>query len=127
MLPAMWLLTSTMMIGALWPACGSDSALAIFRARSYGLSVDAISLRRRRVALPWRTEVCARYIALLRASWWQSHPFTAKHIGEDNDFVSQAAAVGQLSVADAVDLMWATIHHGNTSPRDTSGTNWERI
>lgn len=53
-----------------------------------------------------------------RRSWWQLHPFPACDVGEDNDFVHLAAARHQLVSADAGDLMFATTHQGNTSPRN---------
>lgn len=61
-----------------------------------------------------------------RRSWWQAHPFAAKNIGEDNDFVSVASSAGRLISVDAGKMMYATIHPGNTSPR-MMGDNWKRI
>jgi len=58
---------------------------------------------------------------LYRREWWESHPFPALQTCEDNAFVEQAAIHGELSSADAGDLMYATIHKGNTSPRKTAG------
>lgn len=62
-----------------------------------------------------------------RRDWWQAHPFPAKQIGEDSDFVGAANAVRQLATADADDLMHATIHADNTSPRQMSGANWIQL
>ena len=59
-------------------------------------------------------------------SWWETHHFPAKNIGEDNEFVMGAAHAGQLYAEDAGDLMHATIHSGNTSPR-FFGTNWKEL
>jgi hypothetical protein len=47
-------------------------------------------------------------------------------IGEDNQFVAVASAAGELVTADAGDLMHATIHRGNTSPRKM-GSAWTAI
>lgn len=61
-----------------------------------------------------------------RRDWWQDHPFPAKSVGEDGDFVMMAAQAGALDVApDAGPLMHATIHDGNTSPRLLGGDNWK--
>lgn len=57
-------------------------------------------------------------------SWWEKHPFPGKNIGEDNEFVSAAAR--ELHTEDAGELMHATIHSGNTSPR-LFGSNWKAL
>lgn len=59
-------------------------------------------------------------------TWWEAHPFPAKNVGEDNEFVSVASAARQLYSEDAGDLMHATIHPGNTSPR-FFGDNWKEL
>jgi glycosyltransferase involved in cell wall biosynthesis len=59
-------------------------------------------------------------------SWWEKHPFAAVNIGEDNQFVNTAAAAKQLYCEDAGDLMYATIHSSNTSPRNI-GSNWKEL
>lgn len=59
--------------------------------------------------------------------WWRSHPFLELQVGEDNEFVTSARSAGQLAVDDAGELMWASIHPGNTSPRALGGNNWKRI
>jgi len=61
-----------------------------------------------------------------RRSWWQAHPFEAKNVGEDNDFVSVAVSAGRLISVDAGKMMYATNHPGNTSPR-VMGDNWKHI
>jgi len=48
-------------------------------------------------------------------------------MGEDGYFTHDAAAAGQLSLAPAGDLMWASIHAGNTSPRARTGTAWKLL
>lgn len=53
-----------------------------------------------------------------RRHWWSLHPFPAINVGEDNDFVYNAARHKQLISVDAGDLMFATTHKGNTSPRN---------
>jgi O-antigen biosynthesis protein len=59
-----------------------------------------------------------------RREWWTGHQFPAVQIGEDNAFVSAASAGGQLVTADANGLMYATVHEGNTSPRNM-GDRWK--
>lgn len=59
--------------------------------------------------------------------WWAEHPFLVQQIGEDGAFVRDAMQVNQLAVADARDLMTASIHAGNTSPRQLKGSNWTRL
>jgi glycosyltransferase involved in cell wall biosynthesis len=61
-----------------------------------------------------------------RREWWSAHQFDAKNIGEDNAFVATASAARQLISADAGELMYATIHPGNTSPR-SMGDNWKPL
>jgi O-antigen biosynthesis protein len=59
-----------------------------------------------------------------RTDWWRRNRFGSVQIGEDNDFVSEAFDAGELATADARDLMHATIHAGNTSPR-SMGRSYE--
>jgi glycosyltransferase involved in cell wall biosynthesis len=61
-----------------------------------------------------------------RKEWQRTHPFKALQVGEDNAFVAEAWNAGQLVAADAADLMYATIHPGNTSPRNL-GSNWKLL
>lgn len=62
-----------------------------------------------------------------RKDWWAHHPFKAKQIGEDGEFVREANFARQLAVADAGKLMIATIHPGNTSPRRITGDQWQLL
>jgi glycosyltransferase involved in cell wall biosynthesis len=61
-----------------------------------------------------------------RREWWKRNRFRSVQIGEDNQFVAVASAAGELVTADAGDLMHATIHNGNTSPRKM-GSSWTAI
>ena len=65
-------------------------------------------------------------LCYLRA-WWAEHPFPHLQVGEDNAFVFASAAAHQLAPADAGDLMYGTIHAGNTSPRQIEKHSWERL
>lgn len=58
--------------------------------------------------------------------WWDAHRFRAVQVGEDNTFVAEAWQAQQLQTADAGELMYATNHAQNTSPR-TTGTNWIKL
>jgi len=63
-----------------------------------------------------------------RRDWWQSNKFNDReHVGEDFSFSRRAWQSGELVVADAGDLMHATIHSGNTSPRQLCGPNWSKL
>ena len=58
-----------------------------------------------------------------RRDWWNAHRFPVVQVGEDNQFVAAAYAAGELVTAEAGDLMYATNHAENTSPRKL-GDNW---
>ena len=60
-------------------------------------------------------------------SWWAQHPFPEVQVAEDFGFTEEARRAQQLHVDAAGDLMWATIHPENTSPRQTKGKNWRLI
>jgi len=62
-----------------------------------------------------------------RRDWWEKHRFSAMQVGSDVLFSNEAANAGQLASADAGDLMVATIHPGNNSPRRTSGGPWQKV
>lgn len=62
-----------------------------------------------------------------RKSWWERNRFLSLQIGEDNHFAFNAWCAEQLVTADAGELMYATIHPGNTSPRSLSGSDWSLI
>lgn len=67
-----------------------------------------------------------------RKDFWNLHRFQPKQVAEDNAFISEARRCGQYVTGPAcgplpafgiedADLMYATIHPGNTSPRDVRG------
>lgn len=56
--------------------------------------------------------------------FWINNPFPDVDVGEDNAFVTRARALGTLVVAPARGMLLASIHDGNTSPRNTCGSNW---
>lgn len=60
--------------------------------------------------------------------WWKQHPFPTEQIGEDGAFVKVALRARELVVADAGELMHATIHPLNTSPRgNMTGSCWKAL
>jgi glycosyltransferase involved in cell wall biosynthesis len=61
-----------------------------------------------------------------RREWWQQTPFSLAQIGEDNTMVEAAQRAGQIVSEDAGELMWASIHPGNTSPRMIAD-NWRKL
>jgi glycosyltransferase involved in cell wall biosynthesis len=79
----------------------------------------------------WRYKGAANYALgtslCYRKSWWSIHKFSAKQIGEDGDFAREADTAGQLMSVDAGELMVASIHKGNTSPRRLIGDQWSRV
>jgi glycosyltransferase involved in cell wall biosynthesis len=62
-----------------------------------------------------------------RKDWWKKHPFRYVQIGEDNHFVTAAGAERQIVTSEAGELMWATVHSTNTSPRSLSGSAWKLL
>ena len=64
---------------------------------------------------------------MYRRDWWERHRFPPKQIQEDVDFVQEAYLAGELISVDAKNLMYATIHLGNTSPRPLRPPQWVEI
>lgn len=63
-----------------------------------------------------------------RRDWWETHRFSAINVGQDEEFGRVAEAKKQLEAAPDLDLMFATIHDGNTSPRVVNqGTSYARM
>jgi len=62
-----------------------------------------------------------------RRDWWQDHPFLGLQVGEDGTFCEVAANAQQIATVDAGKMMEATIHDGNTSPRQLGAVNWWEI
>lgn len=69
--------------------------------------------------LPIGTSLC------YTRQWWLAHPFADREVGEDGQFAM--AAMSQSVSVDAGELMWATTHAGNTSPRDLRKQEWIEI
>ena len=64
---------------------------------------------------------------LYRRSYWQARPFIDASEGEDNAFIRPAQRSGKLATAPAGDLMYATIHPGNTSRRELWREPFKRV
>jgi glycosyltransferase involved in cell wall biosynthesis len=64
---------------------------------------------------------------LFARDWWRKHPFPEMQIGEDVVFADTAARENQLLEMDARDLMYATIHPGNTSAKRLDQAGWVKL
>ncbi len=64
---------------------------------------------------------------MYRLDWAINHPFPEIPIAEDIAFVSEAALHGQLHAVDAGNMMWASIHIGNTSVRQIQNGGFNRL
>lgn len=62
-----------------------------------------------------------------RRDWWEGHRFPSQQVAEDSNFVAVAANAQQLVTEGDLDLMYATVHDGNTSPRIMNGTCWSEL
>lgn len=56
-------------------------------------------------------------------SLWQDNPFKDMNVGEDNLFIRKQS----FAPHDYVDGFLATIHKGNTSPKNISGERWVEL
>jgi len=56
--------------------------------------------------------------------YWRKHPFLEVNIGGDENFAADAAAANQLAEVPDLNLMYATIHAGNTSKRKMTDPGW---
>jgi hypothetical protein len=77
----------------------------------------------------WKYKGAPRYslgtALCYRRTWWEANPFKPMAVGEDNEFVYAAQRAEQIVSEDAGDLMYATVHSTNTSPRMMAG--WEKL
>jgi glycosyltransferase involved in cell wall biosynthesis len=64
--------------------------------------------------------VCGTTLCYERG-WWLSHPFEDMQVMQDENFATRAASCRQLAADGELNLMYATIHAGNTSPRSING------
>jgi len=62
-----------------------------------------------------------------RKEWWMKHRFAEIQCGQDEQFAAEAGRLGQLVECPDMDLMYATIHPGNTSVRQLNGGPWLKI
>ena len=70
-----------------------------------------------------------------RTDYWRKFPFrntqqfpqNPKGICEDSYFTTDAWGRRELIVTSGDDMMFATIHEGNSSPKQVSSSNWRRL
>ena len=62
-----------------------------------------------------------------KKSWWLAHKFKDMQVGQDECFGHQAAYANQLITVPAGNMMIATNHPQNTSPRSTDRGPWRKI
>ncbi len=60
---------------------------------------------------------------MYRKTFWEGHHFPDVQVGEDAQFIWSGAGRAVLDLQDST-LCVATVHHGNTSRKDTGGTYW---
>lgn len=60
---------------------------------------------------------------MYRRGFWERHKFPDVQVGEDAQFIWRGAAASVLDMRDRT-LCVATVHAGNTSPKETGGTFW---
>lgn len=60
---------------------------------------------------------------MFRKAWWEKHPFRDMQCGQDELFADIAASKKVLASVEDRDLMYATIHDGNTSRRSPERNN----
>lgn len=108
--------------------CSAPERLAdqIARMKETGVAVTGYHTMRFTDGTRWWLYAGTRNYALgtslcYRRDWWRAHQFPALQVGEDNRFVAEAWAAGQLVSVDAGELMHASIHATNTSPRNMAG------
>lgn len=71
---------------------------------------------------------CIGVSAMYRREFWREHRFNPeKNIGEEYDLINVARGNGTFLAVDGERRIVATIHRGNTAPRDMSLPNWEYI
>lgn len=64
---------------------------------------------------------------LFRRDWWDKHPFEELAIGEDVRFSAVAHEANQLAEVPDLNLMYATIHAGNSSIKRTDQPGWRAL
>lgn len=77
----------------------------------------------------WKYEGAPAYALgtslVFRRDFWAHNRFPDIQVGEDGAFVARAR--GSITTTDAGELMWATIHAQNTSPRQVSDRRWKEL
>jgi glycosyltransferase involved in cell wall biosynthesis len=94
--------------------CGTDRLL-FYDARQ-GRALEYVY---RAVGRPWLAGGTLCY----RREWWRSHRFANINVGEDGSFVGAARGSRLMTLRDPTFYV-ALIHPGNTSPKQTGGSQW---
>lgn len=77
----------------------------------------------------YREGLAAGTSLCFRRDWWEKHRFDERQYGnrgEDVRFISEAFKANQFFYT-CENLMYATIHPGNTSKKTTSGRGWTHV
>ncbi len=64
---------------------------------------------------------------LYEKEWALKHPFQPIQIGEDGQFCATAREFGQIVTAPSNGMLTATVHPGNTSPRNLGNEMWSKL
>lgn len=64
---------------------------------------------------------------MFRRDWWLEHPFEERHIGQDERFGLRASLEKELMVVSDSNMMYATIHKGNTSKKRMDQPGWTAL
>lgn len=70
---------------------------------------------------------CPGVTLAYRKEYWRQNPFKSAHMGEERAFLAQAYRTKKLHLMDVSKLITATIHAGNTSPRDVAKRPWSKV
>lgn len=73
------------------------------------------------------TDFAAGCSLAYRREFWQRHQFIDANLGEDVAFSQAALVAGELATSDSEDMLYASIHPGNTAPRWICGISWREI
>jgi hypothetical protein len=95
----------------------------VHQLESTGKAVTGFNSMKFTDGVDWWEFTCGTGLVLgtslcFRKSWWEQHPFLPIQIGCEEAFTEEARLAGQLVESPDLNLMYATIHPGNTSKRD---------
>lgn len=70
---------------------------------------------------------CPGVTLVYRREYWRQNAFKRATMGEERAFLAQAYRTKKLHLMDVSGLITATIHPGNTSPRDVRKNPWRKV